>query len=77
MIPPRYHDRMSFTLRTDDELDRALRELSEREGVSRQEAARRAILERHRASEHRRLVDASIDHAMTEWADVLERLKHT
>ena len=68
---------MSFTLRTDPELDRALRELSEREGVSRQEVARRAILERQRASDHARRLDESIDRAMSEWGDVLERLKHT
>ena len=68
---------MSFTLRTDDELDKALLELSEREGVSRQEVARRAILERHASDEHTRRLDESIDRMMTEWGDVLERLKHT
>lgn len=68
---------MSFTLRTDEELDRALRELSEREGISRQEVARRAILERQRAGEHSRQLDDSIDRMMTKWGDVLERLKHT
>lgn len=68
---------MSFTLRTDDELDEALRRLSEREGVSRQEVARRAILERQRATEHTAAIDDVVERMMTEWGDVLERLKHT
>ncbi|MFC6705917.1 CopG family transcriptional regulator [Flexivirga alba] len=68
---------MSFTLRTDDELDEALRQLSEREGVSRQEVVRRAILERQRTTEHTAAIDDVLDRMMTEWGDVLERLKHT
>lgn len=68
---------MSFTLRTDDELDAALRQLSEREGVSRQEVARRAILERQRTTEHTAVLDDVLNRMMTEWGDVLDRLKHT
>lgn len=52
---------MAFTLRTDDELDRALSALAESEGLSRQEVIRRAVIERYE-----RMIDR--------WSDVLERL---
>ena len=37
---------MALTLRTDDELERALDLLCEQEGLSRQELIRRAVLDR-------------------------------
>jgi predicted transcriptional regulator len=65
---------MAMTLRIDDELERALSELAEAEGLSRQEVIRRAILERHqRAGMHER-VSGAMDHVMDRWGDVLDRL---
>ncbi|WP_131770687.1 CopG family transcriptional regulator [Candidatus Protofrankia californiensis] len=43
---------MALTVRTDDELARALTELAASEGVSRQEIIRRAVLERYERAEH-------------------------
>ena len=47
---------MALTVRTDDELERALTVLAEAESLSRQEIIRRAVLERYeRANHHRRV----------------------
>lgn len=65
---------MAFTVRTDEELEQALGALAEREGLSRQEIVRRAVLERYEQSEHLdRVADAS-DRMLERWGDVLERL---
>ena len=65
---------MAFTVRTDEELERALDVLSEDEGLSRQEIIRRAVLERyHRAGHDRRVAD-SADRMIERWGDVLHRL---
>ena len=63
-----------MTLRTDAELDRALRELSEREGTSRQEVIRRAVMERHQRAAHTERVAESSERLADRWADVLDRL---
>lgn len=47
-----YHSRMALTLRTDEELEKALNELVEVEGISRQEIIRRAVLDRYERSGH-------------------------
>ena len=74
MIPIWYHAWMAFTLRTDDELERALAALAEAEGLSRQEVIRRAVLERYDRSAHRARVDESATRLMERWGDVLDRL---
>ena len=43
---------MALTLRTDEELEKALNELVEVEGISRQEIIRRAVLDRYERSGH-------------------------
>ena len=63
-----------MTLRTDDELDAALTALAEAEGVSKQEVARRAILERLERLEHRGHIDRIADQVMVEYAEALDRL---
>lgn len=65
---------MAMTLRTDEELERALDALARSEGLSRQEIVRRAVLERYERAGHvRRVVDST--NRMTErWGDVLDRL---
>ncbi len=52
---------MALTLRTDDELERALTTLAEQEGLSRQEIIRRAVLERYERAGHRTRVDDSTE----------------
>jgi predicted transcriptional regulator len=65
---------MAMTLRTDEELDAALSELSEAEGRSKQEVIRLAVLERHGRTVHRAEVDKVMSEALVEWKDVLDRL---
>lgn len=66
---------MAFTLRTDDELERALAALAEREGLSRQEVIRRAVLDRYARAQHGERVAASTDRTLERWGDVLARLR--
>jgi predicted transcriptional regulator len=65
---------MALTLRTDDELERALAALAEEEGLSRQEIIRRAVLERYERRGHRGRVDESAGRMIDRWGDVLDRL---
>jgi predicted transcriptional regulator len=69
-----YHARMALTLRTDDQLERALAALAESEGLSRQEIIRRAVLERYERSSHRARVEDSTERMIDRWGDVLDRL---
>lgn len=68
---------VAMTLRTDDELDAALAELAELEGVSKQEAARRAILEKAARAGRQERVSAIADEMLDRWGDVLDRLSRT
>lgn len=63
-----------MTLRTDEELDAALTELAERQGISKQEAARRAILETADRKRHKAAVAAASSASRERWASVLDRL---
>jgi predicted transcriptional regulator len=65
---------MAFTVRTDDELERALAALTESEGLSRQEVIRRAVLDRYERAGHRARVDDSAQRMIDRWGDVLDRL---
>lgn len=65
---------MALTLRTDDELERALAALAESEGLSRQEVIRRAVLERYERAGHQDRVRGSTDRMLERWGDVLDRL---
>lgn len=65
---------MAFTLRTDEELDRILNELTKDEGLSRQEIIRRAIVDRYERAGHTRTVAGSADRMIERWGDVLDRL---
>ena len=65
---------MAMTLRTDDELERALTALAAVEGTSRQEVIRRAVLERYERSGHAARVEASSARLIDRWGDVLHRL---
>ena len=69
-----YRRAMALTLRTDDELERALTALAEQEGLSRQEIIRRAVLERFERAGHRARVDDSAERMVDRWGDVLDRL---
>lgn len=65
---------MALTVRTDDELEHALDTLCKREGLSRQEVIRRAVLERLERAGHRERVDGSTNRMVDRWGDVLDRL---
>jgi len=65
---------MALTLRTDDELEKALTALAEAEGASRQEIIRRAVLERYERSGHAARVEESSARLIDKWGDVLHRL---
>ncbi len=73
-IPVWYHPTMALTLRTDEELERALDALASSEGLSRQEIIRRAVIERYERSRHRQRVTDSTERMMQRWGDVLDRL---
>jgi predicted transcriptional regulator len=66
---------MAFTVRTDEELEQALAALTEREGLSRQEIIRRAVLDRYDRTQHAERVSESTDRMLDRWGDVLERLR--
>lgn len=68
---------MAMTLRTDDELNGVLAELASEEGISKQEVARRAILDRYRRHGHQGRIELSADRMIDRWADVLDRLGST
>lgn len=74
VVPRRYHRLVAMTVRTDDELDRALAALAAAEGTSRQEIIRRAVLERYERSGHAARVQESSERLMDRWGDVLHRL---
>ena len=65
---------MAMTLRTDDELERALDILAREEGLSKQEVVRRAVLERLERAGHRARVEDAAERMIERWGDVLERL---
>ena len=65
---------MAMTLRTDEALDRALIELANAEGASRQEIIRQAVLERYERSVHTARVRDSSSRMIDQWGDVLDRL---
>lgn len=74
MVSPRYHGGMGMTLRLSDEDDATLSALAESEGISKNEAALRAIRERaermSRDDEVRRLTREAIDR----YGPLLDRL---
>jgi len=65
---------MAMTLRLTDEEQSALRERAAQEGISMQDAARRAVREYVTRGEHRRRVAEVAERVTTAHADALERL---
>ncbi len=65
---------MAMTLRLTDEEQQALRDRAAKDGVSMQDAARRAIREYVERSEHRSRVAAAADLISDVHADALDRL---
>ena len=63
-----------MTLRTDEELDRALTELAATEGVSKQEVVRRAVLARRDSLGHEARVGDASARMREKWGPVLDRL---
>ncbi len=65
---------MAMTLRLAEDEQRAQRERAEAEGISMQEAARRAVREYVVRGRHRERVSASATRVMEAHADALDRL---
>ena len=65
---------MAMTLRLTDEEQEALRARANLEGISMQEAARRAVREYVIRSEHRDRVDRAAGRVLDKHADAIERL---
>ena len=65
---------MALTLRLTDAEQDALRERAQREGISMQDAVRRAVREYVAMGEHRDRVAAAAARVMAAHADALERL---
>lgn len=65
---------MAMTLRLTDEEQIALKERAEREGISMQEAARRAVREYVARADHRDRVSAAAELITGRHADALRRL---
>lgn len=65
---------MAMTLRLTDTEQAALRERAEAEGISMQEAARRAVREFVSRGQHRNRVGAAAALVMSEHAEALRRL---
>lgn len=65
---------MAMTLRTDEELEKALSTLAAAEGASRQEIIRRAVLERYQRAGHAARVSDSSSRMIATWDSVLDRL---
>jgi predicted transcriptional regulator len=65
---------MAMTLRLTDDEQEALRERARAEGISMQEAARRAVRDYVTRGEHRQRVSAAARRVMDAHADALDRL---
>ena len=65
---------MAMTLRLTEEEQNSLRERAQAEGISMQEAARKAVREYITASEHRERVDGAAQWVMTNHDEALRRL---
>ena len=65
---------MSMTLRLTDEADAALTKLAKAEGVSKNEAALRAILDRARRDTRREQIEAATDDIVERYGPLLDRL---
>jgi hypothetical protein len=65
---------MAMTLRLTEDEQAALRERAEAEGISMQEAARRAVRDYVTRGRHRDRVGAAAERIMTAHAEALERL---
>jgi hypothetical protein len=77
MIPLWYHDAMALTLRTDEELENALTELSSTLKTSRQDVIRTAVLEMRSNMRHDLRVSDAFDHVQESWGHVIKRLAST
>ena len=64
---------MAMTLRLSEDEDKALEEIAEREGISKQEAVRRAV--RSYTDERNRLFETLLADGIERYRPVLDRLK--
>ena len=74
MVSVRYHPGMAMTLRLSDDEQSALRDRAAAEGISMQDAARRAIRDYVARAEHRSRVSAAAELIADVHADAIDRL---
>lgn len=74
VVSIRYHGRMAMTLRLNDEQDRLLTELARAQGLSKNDAALRAIEEVASRRAHEEKVRTLADQAITRYGPLLDRL---
>lgn len=74
LVSQRYHEPVAMTLRLTDEERAALRERASAEGISMQEAARRAVRDYIAHGEHRDRVAGAAGRIIEAHADALDRL---
>ena len=74
LVSERYHEGMAMTLRLTDDEHQALRELAQSEGISMQEAARRAVRAYVERSQHQARVSEASQRVRDAHADALRRL---
>ena len=65
---------MAMTVRPDDTMQRALRELAATHGTSMQDVLRTAVLQMWEREGHAGRVAGSADRLQARWGDVLDRL---
>ena len=74
VVSVRYHLGMAMTLRLSDDEQQALKARAAAEGISMQEAARRAVRDYVARSEHRSRVAVAADRVLDAHADAIDRL---
>ena len=73
-VSVRYHLGMAMTLRLSDDEQQALKARAAAEGISMQEAARRAVRDYIARSEHRARVATAADRILDAHAEAIDRL---
>lgn len=74
VVSRRYHQEMSMTLRLTDEADAALSRLAKAEGVSKNEAALRAITAEDARVQRESLLEAALSDTISRYSSTLKRL---
>ncbi len=74
MVAARYHDDMAMTLRLEPQDDAALTELARAQGVSKNEAALRAIRRQHEQARAEQAFDDALADTLARYPETIRRL---